>query len=109
MATSSSPAAARRALFSFAAILLLAMSLSASRPSLTRAAARWDPIIRLPSNRLVTDPGEGGRQDEEEETGTKWALLVAGSSGYGNYRHQVIKRTPLFCVVELIQQTHYLL
>ncbi|CAL9780938.1 unnamed protein product [Musa acuminata subsp. burmannicoides] len=88
MATSSSPAAARRALFSFAVMLLLQMSLAASRPSLTRAAGRWDPIIRLPSSRLVPEPGEGGRQDEEEETGTKWALLVAGSSGYGNYRHQ---------------------
>ncbi|URD80775.1 Tubulin folding cofactor D C terminal [Musa troglodytarum] len=70
-------------------MLLLATSLSASRPSLTRAAAPWDPIIRLPSNRLAPEPGEGGRQDGEEETGTKWALLVAGSSGYGNYRHQV--------------------
>ncbi|URD83482.1 vacuolar-processing enzyme [Musa troglodytarum] len=88
MATSSSPAPARRALFSFTAMLLLATSLSASRPSLTRAAAPWDPIIRLPSNRLAPEPGEGGRQDGEEETGTKWALLVAGSSGYGNYRHQ---------------------
>jgi legumain len=26
---------------------------------------------------------------EEDEVGTKWAVLVAGSSGYGNYRHQV--------------------
>ncbi|RRT71782.1 hypothetical protein B296_00023313 [Ensete ventricosum] len=88
MATSSSTAAARHALFSFAVMILLAMSLSASGPSLTRAAAPWDPIIRLPSNRLAPDPGEGGRLDDEEETGTKWALLVAGSSGYGNYRHQ---------------------
>ncbi|RZS00209.1 hypothetical protein BHM03_00029871, partial [Ensete ventricosum] len=88
MATSSSTAAARHALSSFAVMILLAMSLSASRPSLTRAAAPWDPIIRLPSNRLAPEPGEGGRLDDEEETGTKWALLVAGSSGYGNYRHQ---------------------
>lgn len=26
---------------------------------------------------------------EEDEVGTRWAVLVAGSSGYGNYRHQV--------------------
>lgn len=29
--------------------------------------------------------------DDEEEmrNGTNWAVLVAGSNGYGNYRHQV--------------------
>ncbi|CAA6656202.1 unnamed protein product [Spirodela intermedia] len=27
-------------------------------------------------------------QSEEDVTGTRWAVLVAGSSGYGNYRHQ---------------------
>lgn len=33
--------------------------------------------------------GEGG-SDSEQEPGTQWAVLVAGSSGYSNYRHQVI-------------------
>lgn len=32
--------------------------------------------------------GEGDR-DSEEEPSTRWAVLVAGSSGYSNYRHQV--------------------
>ncbi|KAL2489633.1 Vacuolar-proCES [Forsythia ovata] len=36
----------------------------------------WDPIIRSPVK---------GR---ETENGTRWAVLVAGSSGYSNYRHQ---------------------
>ena len=31
------------------------------------------------------------------EEGTKWAVLVAGSSGYGNYRHQVIN-----CLLRII-------
>ncbi|KAI4327090.1 hypothetical protein L6164_019591 [Bauhinia variegata] len=35
--------------------------------------AVWESGIRLPS---------------EKEVGTQWAILVAGSSGYGNYRHQ---------------------
>ena len=27
-------------------------------------------------------------EDVDGEVGTRWAVLVAGSSGYGNYRHQ---------------------
>ena len=37
----------------------------------------WEPEIRMPA------------ESEEDEVGTRWAVLVAGSSGYGNYRHQV--------------------
>ncbi|KAL2321607.1 hypothetical protein Fmac_025986 [Flemingia macrophylla] len=49
------------------------------------AAARpnrrdWDSVIRLPTE-PVDDP-------DADEVGTRWAVLVAGSSGYGNYRHQ---------------------
>ncbi|MCO5586576.1 hypothetical protein L7F22_040517 [Adiantum nelumboides] len=46
---------------------------------LHRGAARpvsSDPYIRMPTDRST---------DEES---TKWAILLAGSSGYGNYRHQ---------------------
>ena len=28
-------------------------------------------------------------EDVDGEVGTRWAVLVAGSAGYGNYRHQV--------------------
>ncbi|KMZ68629.1 Vacuolar-processing enzyme [Zostera marina] len=38
------------------------------------AGSRLDPILRLPS--------------EKDSLGTRWAVLIAGSSGYGNYRHQ---------------------
>ncbi|XP_004298668.1 PREDICTED: legumain [Fragaria vesca subsp. vesca] len=50
-----------------------------------RAAARldfWDSAaIRLPSEKDKTE-------DAVEQSGTTWAVLVAGSNGYGNYRHQ---------------------
>lgn len=41
----------------------------------------WDSVIRLPE-----EPVDGADADE---VGTRWAVLVAGSNGYGNYRHQV--------------------
>ena len=31
----------------------------------------------------------GGAGDRK--VGTRWAVLIAGSSGFGNYRHQVFK------------------
>ncbi|CAN4127570.1 unnamed protein product [Withania somnifera] len=37
----------------------------------------WDPLIKSPVD-----------HDTEEDGGVRWAVLVAGSSGYGNYRHQ---------------------
>ncbi|KAF4404060.1 hypothetical protein G4B88_014516 [Cannabis sativa] len=52
-----------------------------------KAAGRFDPWeskIRMP-----TEMAEGTNQEDlEGEIGTRWAILVAGSSGYGNYRHQ---------------------
>ncbi|XP_058206956.1 vacuolar-processing enzyme [Rhododendron vialii] len=38
---------------------------------------RLDQVIRMP-----------GEEDGPEGNGTRWAVLVAGSLGYGNYRHQ---------------------
>ncbi|KAJ3671182.1 hypothetical protein LUZ60_008608 [Juncus effusus] len=52
-------------------ILLLAVSVVDSR---------LDPLIRLPS--------DGESNGEDDSVGTRWAVLIAGSSGYGNYRHQ---------------------
>ncbi|XP_030945423.1 legumain isoform X2 [Quercus lobata] len=42
---------------------------------------RWESGIRMPTEK---DDAE----DVDGEVGTRWAVLVAGSSGYGNYRHQ---------------------
>ncbi|XP_062074079.1 vacuolar-processing enzyme [Humulus lupulus] len=46
-------------------------------------AARWESTIRMPTEKV-----DEAEEDSEGETGTRWAILVAGSSGYGNYRHQ---------------------
>ncbi|XP_010259032.1 PREDICTED: vacuolar-processing enzyme-like [Nelumbo nucifera] len=42
---------------------------------------RWDSGIKMSTQR------EEGEEDGEG-VGTTWAVLVAGSSGFGNYRHQ---------------------
>jgi legumain len=42
----------------------------------------WDPRIKMPTDQPEDDDGAAG------EVGTRWAVLVAGSGGYGNYRHQ---------------------
>uniref|UniRef100_UPI00174F7D81 Asparaginyl endopeptidase n=1 Tax=Clitoria ternatea TaxID=43366 RepID=UPI00174F7D81 len=39
----------------------------------------WDSVIRLPTEPVDADT---------DEVGTRWAVLVAGSNGYENYRHQ---------------------
>nr|AXQ06495.1 legumain [Vriesea carinata] len=46
--------------------------------------SRLDPSLQLPSDRQV----ERINGDEDGDVGTRWAVLIAGSSGYGNYRHQ---------------------
>lgn len=43
-------------------------------------AVRLPDFLKLPSQ---------VKPEEVQEEGTHWALLIAGSSGYGNYRHQV--------------------
>jgi glycosylphosphatidylinositol transamidase (GPIT) subunit GPI8 len=43
----------------------------------------WSDAMRLPD--FLKLPSE----KEIEQEGTHWAVLIAGSSGYGNYRHQV--------------------
>lgn len=58
-------------------LLVLTLNGSVARPN----RSEWDSVIRL--------PGEVVDDAEVDEVGTRWAVLVAGSSGYGNYRHQV--------------------
>ncbi|PKU82544.1 vacuolar-processing enzyme [Dendrobium catenatum] len=48
------------------------------------ASARLDPVLRLPSEISGRRLEAGG----DDSVGTRWAILIAGSSGYGNYRHQ---------------------
>lgn len=59
---------------------------------------------------LCTNIAEGRIQDQEEEIstrGTNWAVLVAGSNGYENYRHQVVhpNRTSISLISGLIWLT----
>ncbi|KAG6541699.1 hypothetical protein Mapa_016964 [Marchantia paleacea] len=44
----------------------------------------FEEIIQMPTDR-VKDTAEDAA---EAEQGTRWAVLLAGSRGYGNYRHQ---------------------
>ncbi|MED6110071.1 hypothetical protein PIB30_039516 [Stylosanthes scabra] len=47
----------------------------------SRLNSFYDSVIRLPSESESSENDEAGG-------GTRWAVLIAGSSGYGNYRHQ---------------------
>ncbi|GLT47204.1 hypothetical protein SLA2020_209150 [Shorea laevis] len=65
------------ALFLKNPLLLLLLLLLSAAAGTGRAARlnQWESAIRMPT-------------EKDEELGTRWAVLVAGSSGYGNYRHQ---------------------
>jgi legumain len=67
-----------------AARLRLALLLSVCLCS-AWARPRTEPAIRLPSERAAAAAGEGA----DDVVGTRWAVLIAGSNGYYNYRHQV--------------------
>ncbi|XP_048319871.2 legumain [Ziziphus jujuba] len=43
---------------------------------------RWESAIRMPVEK------DDEARDGDQDVGTRWAVLVAGSSGFGNYRHQ---------------------
>ncbi|XP_062184109.1 vacuolar-processing enzyme beta-isozyme 1-like [Phragmites australis] len=48
----------------------------------------WEPLIRMPTEKGGDAAADPAATEAEDEVGTRWAVLVAGSSGYGNYRHQ---------------------
>jgi legumain len=63
--------------------LLLALCACAAAGA-DASKGRWETVIRMPrEEEPATD------EAEDDAVGTRWAVLVAGSSGYGNYRHQV--------------------
>ncbi|GJM85672.1 hypothetical protein PR202_ga02145 [Eleusine coracana subsp. coracana] len=70
-------------------LLLLVTVLAAATAA--RAGAEkweeWDPVIRMPGEKEPAAT-RGGEDEEDDGVGTRWAVLVAGSNGYGNYRHQ---------------------
>ncbi|XBH79187.1 hypothetical protein VPH35_105218 [Triticum aestivum] len=68
------------------ALLLLLCAAARARAAADASKGKWDPVIRMPGEE---EPATGDESSEEEDgVGTRWAVLVAGSSGYGNYRHQ---------------------
>ena len=71
---------------SFLSAILLLVMLSFLHAQ-SGQAARLSPVE--PRIRMPTEGDEPEVDDDGQEIGTRWAVLVAGSSGYGNYRHQV--------------------
>jgi legumain len=62
------------------------LSLLAVAAAADGVEGEWEPLIRMPTEKGVYAAAAAAAEDE---VGTRWAVLVAGSSGYGNYRHQV--------------------
>ena len=48
--------------------------------------------LRLPSeaSRFFRPGKVNDDNTDDDATGTRWAILLAGSNGYWNYRHQVL-------------------
>ncbi|KAK4770385.1 hypothetical protein SAY87_030917 [Trapa incisa] len=44
-------------------------------------------VLKLPSEASIFFRNNGGG-DNDDSVGTRWAVLIAGSNGYWNYRHQ---------------------
>lgn len=67
------------AVFSMSSLPFVFLLLTAIFPTVLCSRSAFDRFLRLPKS-----------EDESEVgfSGTKWALLIAGSAGYGNYRHQ---------------------
>ncbi|CAL5443327.1 unnamed protein product [Camellia sinensis] len=64
--------------FSAAVLLLLAASI----------AVDGRDTIRLPSESSRFFSGDISNDGDDDSVGTRWAVLLEGSSGYWNYRHQ---------------------
>lgn len=69
-------------LLSSALLLLFLLLAEGTGGGLALRLNRWDQRIWMPTDKV--EPEEDGG-----EGGTRWAVLVAGSYGFGNYRHQV--------------------
>ncbi|KHN42783.1 Vacuolar-processing enzyme [Glycine soja] len=58
-------------------VVLIRVDGAAARPN----QKEWDLVIKL-----LTEPVDA----DLDEVGTQWMILMAGSNGYGNYRHQLL-------------------
>uniref|UniRef100_A0ACD6ACQ6 Uncharacterized protein n=2 Tax=Avena sativa TaxID=4498 RepID=A0ACD6ACQ6_AVESA len=64
------------------------LSLLAVAAAAAAAEGNAEPLIRLPTQNEHGAAAPAPAPSAEEEEVTRWAVLVAGSSGYENYRHQ---------------------
>uniref|UniRef100_A0ACD6AL39 Uncharacterized protein n=1 Tax=Avena sativa TaxID=4498 RepID=A0ACD6AL39_AVESA len=64
------------------------LSLLAVAAAAAAAEGNAEPLIRLPTQNEHDATAPAPAPSAEEEEVTRWAVLVAGSSGYENYRHQ---------------------
>ncbi|KAM7256399.1 hypothetical protein ACFE04_012140 [Oxalis oulophora] len=71
-------------LLSFSLLLITTILLPCFTSS-ARPASAYDGVIRLPSEE---ESATNDDDDDEVGVGTRWAVLIAGSNGYWNYRHQ---------------------
>jgi legumain len=71
-------------------VLLVTVLAAATAARANAEKGEWDPVIRMPGEKepAATVGGEGLDDEDDDGVGTRWAVLVAGSNGYGNYRHQ---------------------
>ncbi|KAF9689474.1 hypothetical protein SADUNF_Sadunf01G0095900 [Salix dunnii] len=72
-----------KASFLSAILLLVMLSFLHAQSGQAARLSTVEPRIRMP-----TEGDEPEVDDDGQEIGSRWAVLVAGSSGYGNYRHQ---------------------
>ncbi|KAI4371429.1 hypothetical protein MLD38_019668 [Melastoma candidum] len=69
-------------------LLVAVLFLRAAPARATRRDGMFDSGIRMPIEREREWEKFEGDREAEDVGGTRWAILVAGSSGFGNYRHQ---------------------
>ena len=50
---------------------------------------KWDDFLRMPTYSKHGGGNGGVDDDGDDDVGTKWVVLIVGSMGSGNYRHQV--------------------
>lgn len=64
------------------------LSLLAVAAAAAEGKGKWEPLIRMPTEKGDAAAAAPAAAAPADNVGTRWAVLVAGSSGYGNYRHQ---------------------
>ncbi|KAF6139693.1 hypothetical protein GIB67_002498 [Kingdonia uniflora] len=65
------------------ALVLIVLSISA-----VDSRTLGDDVLKLPSEVSNFIHGSSSSDNDDDAVGTRWAVLIAGSNGYYNYRHQ---------------------